>query len=69
MFLKELNKPLAGAEALLKEGEVQAETGRDADFAMRASEWSSGEWRKQAHCQDGAIKYVEGWEAWQEKWK
>lgn len=38
MFLKELNKPLAGAEALLKEGEVQAETGRDADFAMRASE-------------------------------
>ena len=32
------NELLAGAEALLKEGEVQAGTGRDADFAMRASE-------------------------------
>lgn len=38
MFLKGLNELLAGAEALLKEGEVQAGTGRDADFAMRASE-------------------------------
>ena len=29
---------MADAEALLKEGKVQAETGRDADFTMRASE-------------------------------
>ena len=51
---------MAGAEELLKEGDAQAETGREADFAMRASERRV---KKAGPLPDAAIKYVEGREA------
>lgn len=47
---------MAGAEELLKEGEVQAETGREAEFAMRASERRV---KKAGPLPNGATKYVE----------